>query len=399
MSEKKRVLIVYERFNTGGSTTALLNLLNSFDYERFNVELISYRNENEACRALIPKQVKILNDAAKLGESRFSRVFKAASLLASPSFYKAMRIYKKRKKKYSKYQVLQHMAYARLRLSKKVYDNYDVVMGYVEGWSDAYALSKLVNADKRIIFIHLDYLASGLLPNIDRAAFARADKIICVSKACKNCFITAFPELADKAEYCENMFLPQRLNELALSYKTEECELPRFITVCRADIYVKGLDRILNIAANLKKNGYKFRWELIGVDTEGAFGEAFKEYKLSDCVFPLGNMENPYPYFVSADWLIVASRFEAKPMVVTEAELLGLPCIATEYSSVREQISDGIDGLIAENSENGLYEVICRALDDTSLKESCKRNLEQRQAKLKAGFKSTLEKLYNILEE
>ena len=40
-------------------------------------------------------------------------------------------------------------------------------------------------------------------------------------------------------------------------------------------------------------------------------------------------------------------------IAVTEALMLGLPCFVTEYSSAHEQIIQGLDGFIFENSDRG----------------------------------------------
>ena len=42
-------------------------------------------------------------------------------------------------------------------------------------------------------------------------------------------------------------------------------------------------------------------------------------------------------------------------MAVTEAFMMGLPALVTEYSSAKEQIREDIDGHIVENSVDGIY--------------------------------------------
>ena len=42
MSQEK-VLIIYEDFSAGGSTTSLMALLNAWDYDRYGVDLLPYR--------------------------------------------------------------------------------------------------------------------------------------------------------------------------------------------------------------------------------------------------------------------------------------------------------------------------------------------------------------------
>ena len=42
---KKRVLFVYSTMMLGGSTTSLLSLLQNFDYEKYQVDLLLYKAE------------------------------------------------------------------------------------------------------------------------------------------------------------------------------------------------------------------------------------------------------------------------------------------------------------------------------------------------------------------
>ena len=44
---KKKVLFVYPELMLGGSTTSLISLLNSIDYNRYEVDLILYKNSGE----------------------------------------------------------------------------------------------------------------------------------------------------------------------------------------------------------------------------------------------------------------------------------------------------------------------------------------------------------------
>ena len=48
------------------------------------------------------------------------------------------------------------------------------------------------------------------------------------------------------------------------------------------------------------------------------------------------------------------SYFEGKPVSVTEAQILGLVPVVTNYSSAKEQIVNGIDGLIVNNNEENI---------------------------------------------
>ena len=56
----KNILIAYDTMMTGGTTTALLSLLNELDYDRVSVDLILFMNEGPFLKD-IPHQVNLLN--------------------------------------------------------------------------------------------------------------------------------------------------------------------------------------------------------------------------------------------------------------------------------------------------------------------------------------------------
>ena len=90
----------------------------------------------------------------------------------------------------------------------------------------------------------------------------------------------------------------------------------------------------------------------------------------------LGFTDNPYPYFKSADFYVLSSRYEGYPTVLFEAITLKKNIIATDVSGVREMLNDGELGLIVENSEEGIYQGMKEALSNTD-------NFNKYQEKLK----------------
>ena len=59
---KKRILVVFEELQIGGSTTSLISLLNNIDYQQFDVDLLLYRNSGDFdCK--LPKELNILKEA------------------------------------------------------------------------------------------------------------------------------------------------------------------------------------------------------------------------------------------------------------------------------------------------------------------------------------------------
>ena len=64
---KKKILFVYMGMFIGGSTTSLLSLLNTIDYEKYDVDLLLYRN-NDVFVKYIPRS----GIAGSCGDSVFS---------------------------------------------------------------------------------------------------------------------------------------------------------------------------------------------------------------------------------------------------------------------------------------------------------------------------------------
>ncbi len=81
-------------------------------------------------------------------------------------------------------------------------------------------------------------------------------------------------------------------------------------------------------------------------------------------------------------------------MAVTEAQLLGVPIFVTEYASAREQVEDGVDGIVAENSEEGVYIKLKELLSDTSVIEKYRANTKKKDY----SNLSEIEKVYKLIE-
>ena len=60
----KKILFVYDRMMTGGTTTALLSLLSEFDYDEYSVDLQLFDFEGEF-HDQIPEVVNVLPKVAK----------------------------------------------------------------------------------------------------------------------------------------------------------------------------------------------------------------------------------------------------------------------------------------------------------------------------------------------
>ena len=99
------------------------------------------------------------------------------------------------------------------------------------------------------------------------------------------------------------------------------------------------------------------------------------ENGLTEYIHFLGTKKNPRPYLKQMDSFLLPSRYEGKPMAITEALMLGKPCIVCEYASAREQIIHGKTGLIAKNDDSDIKSVLNSVLQDSTILKRLSQNV------------------------
>ena len=102
--------------------------------------------------------------------------------------------------------------------------------------------------------------------------------------------------------------------------------------------------------------------------------EMLQEYEPN--VELVGHKSNPFPYIKNADYLVLMSDRETSGLVITEAKIIGTPCIVSNFEAAYEQITDGKNGFIidrdnVEEFRNRLSEIV---QFKNKLKESLKKS-------------------------
>lgn len=361
----KKILFVYTKMIVGGSTTSLLSILNNMDYSTYQVDLLLLENGGDLFDQ-IPKEVRILEQAD---------VYQTKPLLlnlrrlSSPrylhAFIKSRILPKKLKNPLIRQQI---MSYQAVRYTRVLEESYDLAVGFLEFWPSIY-VSQKVKAKKKITWVHIDYQETGLLADYDRACFGAFAHIVLVSERCVTNFQKIFPEYAKKALLVENILTQKTIRTLA---SQEEVDLPlkkdqlHFVTTCRIVFSHKGLDRGVRAFKKVLDAGLKdFTWYIIGDGPDRPALEAMiQELGLEEHIRLLGQKINPFPYMKAMDVFFLPSHYEGKPMAVTEAMMLGLVPLVTDYASAKDQISQGENGIIVANEEAAIEEALYRVIAD-----------------------------------
>lgn len=88
---------------------------------------------------------------------------------------------------------------------------------------------------------------------------------------------------------------------------------------------------------------------------------------LQDHVHLLGHRDDVATLLRAADVLCIASRHEGLPLIVMEAQVAGLPIVATRAGGVPELLEDGVDGrLVPGGDPIALADALAEVLDDPS---------------------------------
>lgn len=349
---KKKVLFIYSKMVVGGSTTSLLSLLNNLDYNLYDVDLLLYSDEGKLQDQINPlvNVLPPLNGKVK----RFKKIVRLdywLSLIRSR--------YLSRKTRNSLINA-QFMARYEAEACPELEQEYDVGISFLEFWPMEF-LVRRVKAKKKIGWIHIDIKEAGLIHGVNNHTFAALDKIVMVSQSCVENMKMIYPALSDKIVCVENILSSDTIRKMShkipnMSFKNSGL---RFVTVCRIVFASKGLDRAVGAFARLKKENIldaSVCWYIIGDGPDKErLGQMIKENHLDSHIKLLGQQINPYCIEKYMDIFLLPSRYEGKPMAVTEAQMLGLIPMVCSYSSAHEQIVDGYDGIIAKNDEEDIY--------------------------------------------
>ncbi len=368
---KKRILVVYPEMMVGGSTTSLLAFLNCIDKTKYDVDLQLYKNRGPLLDS-IPDGINLLPEAfsckGKLGE-----LVKKAKFILTGTSLKARKVRKKLGKGGYSGQVMAD--FQAKYLSRKSKIHYDYAVGFLEGWSDRY-IAYCVNADKKYGWLHNTFRNIAEVYELELDWMKRVDKLIFVADNCTEDFCKDMPEMADKADTVYNItdsslvkargaVVCENDKDFEL-FKNSSCF--KIITVCRISIYHKGLDRIAWCAKVLKDRGFDFVWMIVGdgVETD-KLKSIIEENGVSDRVILAGNRLNPLPFIKEADVFCMPSRYEGKPMVITESMILGVPPVVTEYLSAHEQINNGVDGIVVDNDDFTVVDALVSCMENKDI--------------------------------
>lgn len=381
---KKSLLIVVDERRMGGVSILLEDMLNLGVFSDYDTDILVLHNNGsrlENVNANVIYGTKFFNTIdltikEVLKTKKLNLIFSKVRLV----FDMKTGLIKKR------------IVRERKKILKK---RYDIEIAFKDGFTAIF--TAFGDSLKKIHWLHYEYGQSN--PNIKynklfNELLPKFDKIIAVSEGVKKAFCD-FYKIGD-VEVIPNIVNVQKIKDLSLQDSLIKYEPGKLNAVLVGRIHpVKGYDRFLNVVKRLYDEGFKDKL-VINVIGDGPDLEKVKavnnEFDLN--VHFWGKMDNPYKEIKNMDLLILPSLYEAFGLVALEALILKVPVLSTKTAATEKIVSNNINGIVTENSDEGLYNGMKDLLINCDKIKEFKNNLKNYSYDIDEEIK----KIKNVLD-
>jgi glycosyltransferase involved in cell wall biosynthesis len=382
MSQKKKILIRIGSLRHGGAEKVLATFLKNLPKDKYEIDLLLNLYSGKYLPE-VPDWITILhlNKGEMITTNRPHEIPRKAARV----------IYQGTLKKFP------NLLYKGKLKNKK----YDIEFAAIHGMRDE-ILGSPIKSSKKVVWIHNDLSQVKGYTNDEIRKFFGFDKIMVISEKIEQLFHSLAKNEAEK-EKIVKIYNPldteeftAKADQSVLNYEFDK-NIPTFISVGTV-FPQKGFDRLLKVHKKLLDEGFQHKLLIVG---DGYDFENIKKLKsdlgVNKTATMLGFTDNPYPYFKNADFYILSSRYEGFPTVLFEAITLKKKIISTEVSGSAEMLNNGELGLIVENSEEGIYEGMKKALSEPEFFE--KYSEKMKDYEMPFNLENSVNKITSILDE
>ena len=363
---KKNILFIVYTFSYGGGAEKLLaSIANNLDSEKYNIDIIEFRNMGETeethhsinKNSIIKTNNKLINSIIHNIARNFPRLIRGC--------------------------------YIHKKYDLEIAFNYEI---------PTYIVSK--SKSKKILWIHgpiddLDYkketkftqkIKLYIANNKHKKSFENCDKVITISNLTKQSILKLYPNLKKNIVILHNALNLQKIDILSNEYEVlNEDNKFKIISVGRLDSN-KNQILLIEAAKLLAKEYSNFEISFVGKgEMEDYLKNKVKEYGLEDKIKFRGYIENPFPLIKNSDVLCLTSILEGFGNVILEAMRLKTAVISTECGLASEIFKMYSCGLISEYNAEDLKQKLLylinnkeekQTLEDNAFKVSTKFSLE-----------------------
>ncbi|MBR4287636.1 MAG: glycosyltransferase [Clostridia bacterium] len=361
---KKNIIFVSTALWIGGIESALVNLLNSIDYNKFNVTLLITYNYTDMANRL-PKECNLIiadrdNLISFKKPYKYSRLF---HLLEKPQNASSFRLFIW-KVLCLLFKAPEAHLYAKYVKKQMKNQKFDTAIIYSDVVSETAV--KGIKADKFIMFYH-----HGAMRKVyhDKYGYKRSSKIVAVSHSQAEALREFRHEYKNKIIAINNIIDVDDIKKRSEEKMDIEFSKDKFnIVSCGRLSPEKGMDLAIDACKILVDKGYNnFKWRVVGGGPiEKHLADQIQKLGVQDYIQLLGMQSNPYPFIKNADLLVQPSRFEGHSVAIMEAKILGTPIVATK-SAAKEQIQHRTNGVLCDTTAESIANAIEKVLNDKEL--------------------------------
>ncbi|MFS0638302.1 glycosyltransferase [Mesobacillus foraminis] len=391
----KRILFVIDSLNSGGAEKSLLSLLTLFDFEKYKVDLLLFSAEG-LYLPLLPEEVNIVEAP---GFIKYQN--KGIKYLVIKKKFKQLSLRLKTSLSLRNPIKIRNMHSAQIiweNVSKQINalnEEYDCAIAYSQG-IPTYFVAEKVKAKRKFCWVNTDYRIASYNKIFDKRYYDHFNQVIAVSDYNKEIFIKEMPTVNQKTTVIYDIVSPRLIKSMAREESgfNQVNEGLKILTIGRL-VKAKGYDLAIEACRKLKKDGYEFKWYVLGEGKDKAeYEDMIKKYSLQDTFVFLGVHHNPYPYIKDCDIYVQPSRFEGYGLAIAEAKILGKPIVATNFTVVHNQLEHNKNGVIVNLDAESIYKGIITIIKDENLRKKIYDNLLNE----KVGTEEELFKVYSLLD-
>lgn len=351
MGKKIKLLVYTSHLGGGGAEKHLVRILNHFDFNVFDIHVVTTR--------LFGEYEKELNENIKITKCGFSFPFRFSATVGRISTYFGVKKVLKEWKPDLFFSIQDIHNVIALKVWESLKKPCKIILGVQNSVLDKYDDTKI--ADKWV----LDTIKNK---------YHLADKVIALSLGVKKGLLTLNSKLDKVTEVIYNAgYDDDVLNKLMLSKAQSSLTQDKFIIIaCGRLTKQKGYKYLLPAFQKLYAiNPTVELWILGSGELEVQLKQMSDELGIAKVVKFLGFKDNPFDFFTKADLFVLSSEFEGFGNVIVEAMISQLPIVSTDCPhGPNEILEGGKHGVLVDVCDsNVLFEGIKRMVQDENLRQ------------------------------
>ena len=332
---KIKILLYIDTLIGGGAEKVLRNLVNSMDYDRFQITVQTTYKEDVS--AYLNKEVTY-KYCYKNKNSLSDMIFRAEAMTG-------------------------------LVYPLHIKDDYDIEVAYLEAASTKIMSGSTNKKAKKIAWVHcnLEKNTDNINEYVTKTKgwYQKFDRVICVSENVHDSFKKLFgnnpPSEVVYNTVDDDEIIKKSTYALPDNIKKENLTL---LAVGRLSP-PKNYPRLLKAIKTLLDEGFVFDLWILG---EGSLRpeieKLIEDYNIKNRVKLLGFYDNPYPIIKNADVSVCSSDYEGLSTFVTESLILGKPIVTTDCGGMDELLGDNEFGIRSDVDDIAFTDALRKFLSD-----------------------------------